>query len=95
LVKLKDLEEGIKLSISILNADTTNLEEWRILHQKELDRNVILRGIEESWRLRSRAIWLASGENNTKNFHNFANFNRARKHIWEISDIEGSVFTEP
>jgi hypothetical protein len=56
---------------------------------------VILRGTEESWRLRSRAIWLSSGDNNTKFFHNFANFNRARKHIWEITDNEGSKFTEP
>lgn len=71
------------------------MEEGRSLQQKELEINMILRGTEESWRLHNRAIWFSSGDTNTKFFHNFANFNRARKHIWEITNNERSKFTEP
>jgi hypothetical protein len=39
--------------------------------------------------LRSRALWLASGDNNTTFFHNLANHNRVRKHIWEIKGDNG------
>jgi hypothetical protein len=60
----------------------------------EGERNKILKEVEEKWRLRSRAIWLASGDNNTKFFHKYATFNRTRKHIWEISDSDGIKRTE-
>ena len=60
---------------------------------KELEtaRNKILKEKEEHWRPCSRAIWLQSGDNNTKFFHNYANFRRISKHIWEILDDSGKV----
>jgi hypothetical protein len=54
--KLKELEEGIKVSILHLMEDSSNIEEGKLLRQRELERNCILRGTEERWRLRSRAI---------------------------------------
>jgi hypothetical protein len=60
----------------------------------ELERNNILRGVEEQWRLRSRAIWLESGDNNTKFFHNYASHSRIRKHVWEITDGNGIKISE-
>jgi hypothetical protein len=60
---------------------------------KELEavRNKILLEKEEYWRQRSRAIWLQSGDNNTKNFHNFAKYRRISKHSWDILDEFGDV----
>jgi hypothetical protein len=46
---------------------------------------------EEHWRQRSRALWLKSGDQNSKYFHQFANFRRNHKHIWEVRDDEGKV----
>jgi hypothetical protein len=44
---------------------------------------------EERWRQKSRAIWITSGDKNTKFFHRFASFRRNKKHIWEIEDEAG------
>jgi hypothetical protein len=41
---------------------------------------------EELWRQRSRAIWIKSGDQNTKFFHQFASNRRNGKTIWEIQD---------
>jgi hypothetical protein len=59
-----------------------------------MERNEILRGEEEQWRLRSRALWLTSGDKNSRYFHKFASFNRVRKHIWKINNGHGDIVTE-
>jgi hypothetical protein len=64
-----------------------------LLKELEQERNKILKETEELWRQRSRAIWIQSGDNNTKFFHNYANFRRNRKHIWEILAGSGHIIT--
>jgi hypothetical protein len=54
-------------------------------------RNKFLLSEEELWRQRSRAIWIKSGDQNTKYFHHFASSRRNRKHIWEILDENGQT----
>jgi hypothetical protein len=92
--KLRDLEAGINNLILLLMGDSSNIEEGNILQQKELERNNILMGTEEKWILRSRAIWLSSEENNRIFFQNFANYNRGRKHVWEINDDNENIIIE-
>jgi hypothetical protein len=84
LVNLISLESDIKVFIGQLEGDPSNQAVASSLRQSELDRNLILRSEEELWRIRSRALWLSSGDNNTKYFHKISNHNRIRKHIWEI-----------
>jgi len=44
--------------------------------------------------LRSRALWLASGDTNTKYFHNFASHNRVKKYIWDIKGENGETVND-
>jgi hypothetical protein len=64
-----------------------------LLKSLEQERNRLINESEELWRQRSRAIWIRSGDQNTKFFHNFTNFRRNNKYIWEIMDDEGHIHT--
>ena len=44
---------------------------------------------EEAWRLKSRAIWLESGDENTKFFHAYARGRKAANTIWCLKDEAG------
>jgi hypothetical protein len=66
-------------------------EEEIKLKELELIRNNYLKRKEELWRQRSRAIWLKSGDGNTKFFHSFANFRRNKNFVWEIKDDLGNL----
>jgi hypothetical protein len=74
--------------------DSTNREAKLHLQLLESKRNKLLCDVEETWRLRNRAIWIKSGDNNTDFFHNVASHNRNRKHVWEIIDGNGFSITD-
>lgn len=46
---------------------------------------------EESWRQKSRAIWITKRVFNTKFFHKFADNRRASNAIWELSKEDGKL----
>ena len=46
---------------------------------------------EETWRLKSRAIWLTCGYDNTKNFHAYATGREAANTVWSLEDEQGYV----
>jgi hypothetical protein len=69
------------------------VEDYEIKVKKiETTRNKNLLEEEERWRLKSRAIWISSGDKNTKFFHQFASKRRNKKHLWEIQDEEGRIY---
>ena len=45
---------------------------------------------EEMWRLKSRATWLESGDDNTKFFHAFAKGRKATNIVWRLGDEQGN-----
>lgn len=55
----------------------------------EAQRSKILKEREETWRLRSKAIWLKVGDDNTNFFHNCAKGRRASNTIWKIPTDHG------
>jgi len=42
------------------------------------------------WKLKSREIWLESGDLNMKYFHNFLNSTKKQNTIWEVQRDDGS-----
>lgn len=55
----------------------------------EVDQSIILKAREENWCLRSRTIWIQSGDDNTKFHHQFANGQWAINTIWNLEDDFG------
>ena len=54
----------------------------------------ILRQIEETWRLKSRKVWLEARDNNTIFFHKYSNQRRISNSIWEMKNSVGEVINE-
>lgn len=52
-------------------------------------KNQILLAKEEEWRLKSRAIWLKAGDENTSFFHNFAKGRKSANTIWSLKSENG------
>jgi hypothetical protein len=92
--KLKMIEADIKDIIKYLSGDPANEGPVDTLRQLEFERNEVLRKDEEKWCLHNRALWLASGDNNTKYFHKFTSNNKVKKHIWEIIRGRGEFVTD-
>jgi hypothetical protein len=91
---LLELDVDIKVFINLLTSDTLNQVAESSLRRLEVERNALLLQEENKWRLRSRATWLASGDCNTKFFHNFASHNQSQKIIWDIKGEDGDPVNE-
>jgi hypothetical protein len=46
---------------------------------------------ETTWRLKSKALWLEKGDNNTKYFHEYANHHKNVNTIWKMPNQDGSI----
>eukprot|EP00253_Pinus_taeda_P006972 PITA_06972 len=83
------IREELK-ALESVDADgySTQASKDRIL-SLEKSQNQILLAKEEEWRLKSRAIWLKSGDENTSFFHNYAKGRKFTNTIWSLKDEEG------
>jgi hypothetical protein len=66
-------------------------EDLDLLRSLKQRKDLILSTEESTWRLRSRAIWIAKGDKNTKFFHKYASQRRCQNTIWDITDDEGNL----
>jgi hypothetical protein len=87
--RLEKLEEELQKLYQTTQTDLNNQEVAGQVNSLEQERINLLQAEEELWRQRSRAIWLKSGDQNTKFFHQFSSARRNRKQIWEIQDETG------
>ena len=44
-----------------------------------------------TWQLKSQAIQISQGDNNTYFFHKYANFRRNLNYIWDMEDGKGNL----
>ena len=87
--ELKQVEEEL---VQIYEGDGggfLSMDSKEVLIRLEGRRNTILLEREEAWRLKSRAIWLECGDENTKFFHAYARRRKAANTIWCLKDEEG------
>jgi hypothetical protein len=89
LLRLDQLEEELRVSYQEASRELRSQVMIDHIKNMEEEQNKIILAEEELWRQRSRAIWIKSGDQNTKYFHYFASSRRNRKHIWEIMDENG------
>lgn len=67
-----------------------NDEERVLLNSSEDRKNELLDTKELVWRLKSRAMWLDKGDNNTELFHVCTNFRKFVNTAWEMGLLDGS-----
>lgn len=87
--KLGHIERWITESFSRDGDGFESKEKKHILLLKEKRRREILVDREALWRLRRRAILLASGDENTKKIHAYARGRKVQNTMWEMSDDRG------
>ena len=77
------------------NMEKTEVTRELLLREIELEKSLqsILRQEEESWRLRSRVLWLKGGDQNTKLFQNKCRENQIRNTIRELKKDDGTNIT--
>jgi hypothetical protein len=93
LINLEKMEDEIKVSLQNLLGGTLLPEEERHHSNLEQERNKYLKAKEEIWRQHSRVIWIQTGDQKTKFFHQFSSYRRNQKHVWEIIDDIGTLQT--
>eukprot|EP00253_Pinus_taeda_P002811 PITA_02811 len=89
--ELGNIREELKQLESVeVDGYSSQSSKDRILHLEKLQ-NKILLDKEEEWRIKSRAVWIKSGDENTKFFHNFAKGRKAANTIWRLKNEEGRM----
>jgi hypothetical protein len=89
--KLNRIEHEINFLHRQKARDDQQVDFEATLHHLEATHTLILREEEDRWRLKSRALWLTSGDSNTRYFHRFASHRRNKKLIWDIEEDDGSI----
>jgi len=88
-VELRNIEADIREIMKDENRGFATPENRDTLLGLEKRRRGLLEEKEARWRLKSRAIWLKAGDENTKFFQAYAKGRRMINTIWELESVDG------
>ena len=88
--ELKNVEEELLVIYEGEGGGLSTQESKEVLTRLEGRRYTLLLEKEEAWRLKSRAIWLECGDDNTKKIHAYARGRKVANTIWSLQDEEGT-----
>ena len=88
--EMKQVEADLLLIYEGEGGGLSSQESKEALTRLEGRRNTLLLVREEAWRLKSRAIWLECGDDNTKKIHAYARGRKVANTIWSLQDEEGT-----
>jgi len=89
-LELEALENQLKLMSEEEGGGFSSLEAKKNLLRMVERRNRLLKEKEEMRRLKSRAIWMKSGDENTKQFQAYAKVRKCSNTIWHLKDQDGT-----
>jgi hypothetical protein len=84
--ELQSIEEQLRLLQEDLESGFMKVLAQNILKRLEAMSRLLMAEQEETWRLKSRAIWLENGDENTNFFQVYAKGRREKKTIWSLKD---------
>jgi hypothetical protein len=88
-LELKYLQNQLNILLEEEGGGFVSLETKTNLPGMEECRNRLIKEKEEMWRLKSRAIWMKSGDENTKFFQAYAKGRKCSNTIWHLKDQDG------
>jgi len=88
--ELQSIEDDIERLYHRCPSGVFAEDDRALFENLSIKKNEILNIEEAAWRMKSRALWIKAGDNNTKFFHAFANQRRINNSIWELNDGSGN-----
>eukprot|EP00253_Pinus_taeda_P015629 PITA_15629 len=92
---LSQIESKLSELMDDRNKGFTTTNDKSHLIELEKQKEKILNEREETWRLKSRAIWLQAGDDNTKFFQNYAKGRKVSNTIWNLPLPDGDELKSP
>jgi hypothetical protein len=89
-LELKNLENQLKILLEEEGGGFSSLETKTNLLRMEEWKNRLIKEKEEMWRLKSNAIWMKSGDENTKKIQAYAKGRKFSNTIWHLKDQYGT-----
>jgi hypothetical protein len=88
-IELDTIEEALEHLHTLSLSGRATVDTNNNIKELEGRRLKYLLDEEETWRQKSRVIWLRKGDRNTKFFHRYASHRKNQNTIWEMKDGRG------
>ena len=88
---MRQIEEQIKEIYENNDEGVFSVDQLEVLRKMEGKKDLLLSQDERQWRLKSRALWLKEGDQNTKFFHRYASHRNSINTIYEIRSPQGNM----